>query len=469
MSAATCRTLPDTLARFTYARPDAALSNFGIVHFGIGAFHRAHQAWYTDQAMSAAAAQGQDAQGAPGGMDSWAILGVSMRSPDVALQLNPQDGLFTVTECCGTRSTTRLVGSVRHVAIAPREPEAVIAALAAPTCRLATFTVTEKGYCREPDGGLDVELADKGSFYPLLAAAFERRRKAGLEGITLLSCDNLPHNGRQLARLIGEYLARRAPELAAWFEARCRCPSSMVDRIVPAPTEADRAAVRTRLGLEDAAAVVTEPFSQWVIEDDFAQDRPRWEVAGAQFVRDVTPYETAKLRMLNGAHSALAYLGLDRGHTFVHQAIGDPALRPLVATLMRDEAASTITAAPEQDLPAYAGSLLERFDNEALNHRLRQIAMDGSQKIPQRWLETLAIRQARGLPGTALWAALAAWLRHVRGDHGPVDDPFATELAAAWNQAGRFGIVDSLFGEGGILGGIWTPDEVARAYINARL
>src|SRR5690606_8301856 len=193
-------------------------------------------------------------------------------------------------------------------------------------------------------------------------------------------------NGRQLEALLGEYLSSRSAGLAAWFAAECACPATMVDRIVPATTPADLDALEQRLGLRDEGAVFTERFSQWVIEDRFAGPRPGWEKVGAQLVGDVAPYETAKLRMLNGAHSALAYLGLERGHTFVHEAIADPGLRPLVEGLMRDEAATSFTPAPGQDLGAYADALVARFADPALNHRLIQIAMDGSQKIPQRWL-----------------------------------------------------------------------------------
>ncbi|MGQ3122008.1 MAG: mannitol dehydrogenase family protein, partial [Aliihoeflea sp.] len=208
------------------------------------------------------------------------------------------------------------------------------------------------------------------------------RKAAGLSGLTLLSCDNLAGNGAVLRALMRDYLAAYHPDLSAWFDSECRCPATMIDRIVPATTDADRAAVEAVLGVRDEGAVVTEGFSQWVIEDDFAGPRPRWENVGAELVANVGPYETAKLRMLNGAHSALAYVGLGKGHDFVHQAIADPAIRPVIERLLREEAAPTIDAAPGQDLAAYADALLDRFANPALNHRLIQIAMDGSQKIP---------------------------------------------------------------------------------------
>jgi fructuronate reductase len=260
-------------------------------------------------------------------------------------------------------------------------------------------------------------------------------------------------------------LQQHAPDLIAWFTANCTCPSTMVDRIVPATTDADRAEIETLLGMRDEAAVVTEPFSQWVIEDKFAGPRPAWEKHGAQITSDVHAYENAKLRMLNGAHSALAYLGLKRAHEFVHQAIGDAALAPQIDRLMREEAATSLTPAPGQDLVAYADALIERFKNPALNHRLAQIAMDGSQKIPQRWLETLAFHQKQARQCPAILAGIAAWLCHIRGDNGAVDDPMAEALKATWDAAGKDGIVAALFGPGGPMASDWVPSDADRNLI----
>ena len=446
------------------ARPqyDRAAPAVGIVHLGIGAFHRAHQAWYTDAAMNGAT-QARDRD--------WAITGVSLRSPDVAAQLGPQDGLYTVTERSGLRRETRLIGAVREVIVAPRQREAVLARLAAPATRIASLTITEKGYCRAADGSLDPALADEASALSLIAQGLRQRHDAGRGGITLLSCDNLADNGSQLERLMGEYLSRHDPGLLAWFARECACPSTMVDRIVPATTDTDRNAVSATIGLDDAGAVLTEPFSQWVIEDRFAGPRPRWETVGVELVADVRPYETAKLRMLNGAHSLLAYAGLAHGHTFVHEAVDDPAIRPLVERLLREEAAPTIAPAAGQDLPAYAEALLVRFANPALQHQLIQIAMDGSQKIPQRWLETLAWHQQSGRDCPAIAAGLVAWLRHVRGDNaarcGPVDDPRADAMQDAWRAAGTSGIIDAMFGPEGLIATSWRPGQALRSTIIA--
>lgn len=434
---------------------DRAAQQDGIVHFGIGAFHRAHQAWYTDLAMD-------------GGERDWMIAGVSLRSARVAEQLNPQGGLYTLTERGEGGETTRVIGSVREVLHAPTTGAGIASRLAAQATRIVMLTITEKGYCRAADGSLDLALAGEGSVYRHLADAFRQRRAAGLAGLTLLSCDNLADNGRQFERLTGEYLAANDPDLLPWFETECACPNSMVDRIVPATTAADLDALQARLGLRDEGAVFTEPFSQWVIEDRFATPRPGWEKAGAQLVADVAPYETAKLRMLNGAHSALAYLGLERGHAFVHQAIADPDLRPLVEQLMRREAAASFTSAPGQDLDAYADDLLARFANPALDHRLAQIAMDGSQKLPQRWLASLAAHQMRGETCEATLTALAAWLRHVRG--GPlVNDPLAGELAAAWRTHGAHGIIPALFGPEAPMASAWRPGATDRAFLEQKI
>lgn len=420
---------------------DRAAQAAGIVHIGIGAFHRAHQAVYTDDAMAA-------------GDRDWRIVGVSLRSGDVAAQLNPQDGLYTVSTRSAAGTQFRLIGAVRKVLVAAAESQAVIDAIAAPTTHIVSFTVTEKGYLRRSDGALDLAAASSpSSLYRFLAAGLAARKAAGLSGLTLLSCDNLAGNGAVLRRLMREYLAAEHPGLVDWFDANCTCPATMIDRIVPATTDADRAVVEAALGARDEGAVVTEGFSQWVIEDDFAGPRPRWEDVGAELVTDVAPYETAKLRMLNGAHSALAYIGLGRGHDYVHQAIADPEIRPVIDRLMREEAAPTIDAAPGQNLAAYADALLGRFANPVLHHRLIQIAMDGSQKIPQRWLETLAWHQARGARCPSLEAAIAAWIAFLRSQH-PVDDPLADKLreAAAGPDA-----ITRLFGEGGLVASEWQP------------
>lgn len=454
LSSATLGRLPATVARFDY---DRAAQAVGIVHFGTGAFHRAHQAWYTDAAMS-------------GGCRDWMITGVSFRSRQAAVQMNPQDGLFTVAQGSGAGIDHRVVGAIRCVLPSARVGPQVPRMLATKATRIVTLTITEKGYCRLPDGGLDRERADgPASIYPVLAEGLRRRREAKLGGLTILSCDNLAGNGAVLARLVAEYCDGHDAALGRWIEAECTFPATMVDRIVPAPTPADLLRTERALDMRDMAAVTTEPFSQWVIEDRFAAGRPAWEMAGAELVADVAPYEQAKLRMLNGAHSALAYIGLGRGHRFVHEAVADQAIRPLIERLMRHEAAASLEPAAGQNLAAYADALMTRFDNPALHHRLDQIAMDGSQKLPQRWLESLAHHQREGGQAPVILSGIAAWLRHVRGDNGPVDDPLADELAAVWARAGRGNVVAAVFGAGGLLPSDWRPTPQDRALIEALL
>ncbi|MGE7205935.1 mannitol dehydrogenase family protein [Sphingomonas sp. NPDC019816] len=445
LSSATMSRLRPDVSRPAYDRDAQAV---GIVHLGIGAFHRAHQAVFTDDAMA-------------GGDRDWAITGVSLRSPQVRDTMMPQDGLYSVTTRGGTDGDeARIIGAVRDVIVAPNDPTGLAERLAMPSTRIVTLTVTEKGYLRRPDGTLDLEAAARGqTIYTILAAAMRARRIAGIGGLTILSCDNLAENGQVLTGLLQTYCDRFAPEDAAWFARECACPSTMVDRIVPATQAADYEQVATRLGMHDDAAVVTEPFRQWVIEDRFATPRPGWDRVGAEMVSDVRPYETAKLRMLNGAHSALAYLGLAAGHSYVHQAIADPALRPMIERLMRIEAARTIAPAPGQDLDAYADALIARFGNAALPHRLAQIAMDGSQKIGPRWLDALAINGSRSEDCPATLAALAAWVIHVCGEHGAVDDPMADQLRELWQQAGRNGMAEALFGPKGLYAGRWVASD----------
>ncbi len=455
LSAATIDRLPEGVARFDYDRADQRI---GIVHLGMGAFMRAHQAVFTDRAMSA-------------GDRDWGIVGASLRSPAVRDMLVPQDGLFTVTENDADGAQTQLIGSVRDAMVASGANEALQRALVSPDTAIVTMTVTEKGYHRRADGSLDVGAVEQagGTLYHHLARAFAGRRDAGIGGLTLMSCDNIADNGGALSASLGAWLDHVDPSLGSWFAAECRCPSSMVDRIVPAVTPADLDAVEAALDVRDEAAVLTERFAQWVIEDDFAGRRPRWEMVGAQIVTDVAPYETAKLRMLNGAHSALAYLGLQAGLRHVHEAISDPAIGPSVERLMRDEAAASLDAAPMQDLSAYADALLARFANPMLRHALRQIASDGSQKIPQRWLASLEANRERGKTCPETLSALAVWMLHVRGDGGPVDDPRAVELAAAWASAGRDGIIEAVIGEHGLLAGTWRPRAQDHAMLAEKL
>ena len=455
LDAGTVDRLGSHVARPTYDRDSQQV---GIVHLGLGAFHRAHQAVYTDAAMAA-------------GDRDWGIAGVSLRSAGVRDALAPQDGLYTVTQRGADGERTALVGALRRLVVAPEHPQAVAAFIASPSVHVVTLTVTEKAYHLRPEGTLAAEAvaAAGGTIYHHLARGLAERHALGLAGLTLVSCDNLADNGGVLARNLAAWLDRTDPTLRRWFERECACPATMVDRIVPAVDAADLDRVAQAIGVRDEGAVVTEPFRQWIIQDDFAGPRPRWEQGGAQLVRDVAPFEKAKLRMLNGAHSALAYLGLLAGHKYVHEAMADREIATTVEPLMRDEAAASLEPAPGQDLSAYADALIARFRNPAPPHRLAQIATDGSQKIAQRWLEPLADNAARGRRCPATLRALAAWMIHVRGDGAPVADPLAERLAAIWASAGRGGIVAAFFGENGVVAGRWRPDRQDAATLAVEL
>lgn len=424
-----------------------------IVHLGIGAFHRAHQAVYT-----------QDAG------DDWRITGVSLRSPQVRDTLNPQDGLYTVTERSNGATATRLLTVLDTVLVAAEDPEAVITVLAAPDTHVVTLTVTEKGYYREAaTGGLrsddpaiaaDLRGEVPQTIYGFLAAALQRRRDAGAGGLTLVSCDNLSGNGHALMRLLLAFLDHRDPALAAWTRAHVAAPDTMVDRIVPASTPEDRAAVAAAIGVEDAAAIVTEPFRQWVIEDRFAGPRPGWEAAGAQIVAEVAPFELAKLRLLNASHSTLAYVGLQRGHRFVHEAIGDPLLRAFVVAQMEREAVPSLTTAAGLEPAAYIAAILDRFGNADLHHRLDQIAMDGSQKLPQRWFATVAERLAAGQGSPLHVRSIAAWIVYSANAPGIADDPLRARYAAIWAESGDdlARVVGRFVGELGLFAPILRDD-----------
>lgn len=389
----------------------------GIVHLGLGAFARAHLLPVTDAAIAAS------------GDRRWGVVGVSLRQPDTRDALAPQQGLYAMAlrDAVGTRM--QVVGSLLQVLVAPEDPDAVTARLAAPTTRIVSLTITEKGYHDGPDGAAD-----------FVARALQRRRRAGQGGFTLLSCDNLPSNGQVLRRIVLQRAAGLEPGLDEWIEAMCSFPCCMVDRIVPRTTDADRAQVATALGVHDAWPVVGEPYLDWAIEDRFVAGRPDWTAGGGRFVPAAEPFEQLKLRMVNGSHSALAYLGALAGLRTVDQAVADPALRGFVDALMREEVQPTLPPLPGLDLDGYRARLLQRFANPALQHQLLQIAMDGSQKIPQRWLATLRQRLAAGQGIERLALCVAAWLRFIDGvdEYGqalPLDDPLAEALRAARRAA----------------------------------
>ena len=426
----------------------------GIVHLGTGAFHKAHQAVYTDAAL---AKSGGD----------WMITGVSLRSADVANALNPQDGLYTLLVRGPEGVAPRVIGSIARVLVAPQDPAAVLETLAAPATKVVSLTITEKGYGLDPaTGGLDRSFAPVAadlatperpqSAVGFIVEALRLRRERGLGGFTVLCCDNLPNNGKVVRRLVGEFAAARDPELATFIARSVTFPSTMVDRITPASTETTFADTLALTGREDLAAVETEPFSQWIVEDDFVAGRPDWEAGGALFVSDVAPYEKMKLRMLNGAHSMLAYSGFLAGHKYVRDVMGDADLSLLIARHM-DAAARTLDPVPGVDTEQYAAELRTRFANPAIAHQTYQIAMDGTQKLPQRILEPATIALERGWPLDAYAFAIAAWMRYAlavteAGEAYALRDPREAEIRALAGgpERGAGAVVEALIGLPGL-------------------
>ncbi|MGH6711186.1 MAG: mannitol dehydrogenase family protein [Bradyrhizobium sp.] len=427
--------LPGEIRRPDY---DRAQVTPGIVHLGIGAFHRAHQAVVIDDLLAT-------------GATDWGIIGASLRSSDTQDALAPQDCLYTVAIRSGAGTEHRIIGSVLQTEVAKHNPAQLIAHMAAPATRIVSLTITEKGYCHTPQTGdlnadhpdivHDLAHPDAPRSGPgFIVAALARRRAAGVVPFTVLSCDNLSANGHTVKRILTQFAHLRSPELGKWIADQLACPSTMVDRIVPETTDADRAAVTAELGMTDAWPVITEPFTQWIIEDNFSAGRPDFARAGVQLVADVTPFEHMKLRLLNASHSALAYLGYLAGHETIAATMTDERFAAFARGVMAD-AAVTLSMPEGTDLAAYSASLLERFANPALRHRTWQIAMDGSQKLPQRLLGTMQDRLRRGLPIDSHALAVAGWMRYVagvdeKGQAIDVRDPIASELAAIAKAAG---------------------------------
>jgi fructuronate reductase len=401
-----------------------------LVHLGIGAFHRAHQAAYTERC------------------GDWGICGVTERSANVLRQLGPQDGLYTLTERANSAASVSVVGAVREIINAGDDPLAVVARIADPDVRVVTVTVSEKGYRYDPSSGLlqadDPEItADLAGRPPRtvvgqIAIGIAARAASGGPPLTVVCCDNIPANGRLLSRLVRDFLDRgNYPSSSLdWLAGNLAFPSTMVDRIVPATTVADKEWVAAEIGLEDQGAVVTEPFTQWVIEDSFTGGRPAWELAGAVIAEEVGPYERLKLRMLNGTHSALAYLGGLAGYQTIAEAVADLDLALYARRLMSEDIAPSLAPPQGIDLAQYQDSVLERFANTALRHTVRQVSTDGSKKMPLRVLGTIRDRRAVGAEPLLAALAIAAWIWHVvagRDDLGrpfQPDDPMLTVIRA---------------------------------------
>jgi fructuronate reductase len=447
----------------------------GIVHLGLGAFHRAHQAVYTERAMSAS------------GTTGWGIAAASQRSRTVLDELEPQDGLYTVVER-GSSTSFRVLAPIRELLFAMEQQDMLTSRIAAPSTLVVTVTVTEKGYRHDPvTRRLDVTdeqiRTDAAGRPPVtvvgqLVRAMQARQRNDAGPLTVVCCDNLTRNGATLRGLVDDFcsLLPRADKsvLRSWIEESVAFPSTVVDRITPATTTADRREVGDYLGLDDEGAVITEPFSQWVLEDNFAASRPAWEAAGAIFTSDVSPYESLKLRLLNGSHSALAYLGLLAGYEFIAEFIAVDGVAAFVRRLM-DEAAATVSAPSSVDVDDYEQQLLQRFANPGLRHRLAQIAIDGSQKLPPRLVATVRDARTAGVEPVASVLGIAAWMRYVTAGHDDagrplaIDDPLAPRIAEAVGQiSDPVTIVDRLLGIAEIFGDL-GDDAVLRGLLASAL
>ena len=400
--------LPPAVQTPPYSR--AALAP-AIVHLGVGGFHRAHEAVYCDDLLTQ-------------GDGDWGIVGVGLRPEDQAMReaLVPQNGLYTLVTRDADGDTARVIGSLTRYLFAPQQDAEVRAALAAPTAKIVSLTITEGGY-EDPTGPA----------WTHLASALETRRAQGIAPFTVLSCDNLQSNGEAARRALVAAASARDAALADWVQANVAFPNAMVDRITPQTTDSDRALVRTEFGIDDAWPVVCEPFRQWIIEDNFPQGRPAWENAGAQFVSDVHPYESMKLGLLNGSHFAMAYLGFLAGFETVPAVMANADFRQFISRLMDDEVTPLLPPVPGIDLTDYKVTLLHRFDNPAIKDQITRLCLDGAPKFPkylrpalERAIETSGSRRL-------LTLALAGWLRYLTGEDEqgreyPIQDPRAEEL-----------------------------------------
>ncbi|MGO1517404.1 MAG: mannitol dehydrogenase family protein [Arthrobacter sp.] len=389
----------------------------GIVHFGVGGFHRAHQAMYLDALMNA----GQDLD--------WAICGVGLMPHDQRMRdvMSDQDGLYTLVAKApdGTRDA-RVIGSIARYLYAPDEPELVLEQLTDPEVRIVSLTVTEGGYNYNPSTGefdattpaVAADLAEGAvptTTFGFVTEALRRRRAAGIEPFTVMSCDNIQGNGHLAAKVFTTFARLKDPELGAWVAEQVPFPNSMVDRITPVTTEADRAAIAAEYGVQDAWPVVCEDFIQWVLEDRFPTGRPDWGSVGVQLVDDVEPYELMKLRLLNCSHQGIAYLGYLAGYRFAHEACSDPLLVEFLLAYMEREATPTLQPVPGIDLDAYRHELIERFANEQVQDTLARLAAESSDRIPTWLVPVIRANLSDGGAVRLSAAIVASWARYARG------------------------------------------------------
>ena len=441
----------------------------GVVHFGVGGFHRAHQAMYHDRLMD----QGE-------GLD-WAICGVGVMPSDRRMKevLDSQDGLYTLVLKHGDGTwEPRIIGSIIEYLFAPDDPEAVIDRMAAESTRIVSLTVTEGGYnihpvtgrfdAAGPDVANDLKPgATPRTTFGLITEALRRRKERGLGPFTVMSCDNLQGNGDLTRKVFAAFARLRDPELGAWAEARVGFPNSMVDRITPGTTDADRVAVRERFGIDDQWPVLCEPFTQWVLGDAFSAGRPPYENAEVQVVDDVEPYELMKLRLLNASHQALCYFAHLAGYRLVHEAAQDPLLRSFLRGYMDEEGTPTLAPVPGVDLGEYKHTLIERFSNPELRDTFARLCAESSDRIPKWLLPVIRHQLATGGGIRRSAAVVASWARYAEGvdEQGRpievVDRLKDTLMAAARRQRDN---PDAFIDNADVFGDLVDDDRFVSAY-----
>ncbi|NEK59275.1 mannitol dehydrogenase family protein [Geodermatophilus sabuli] len=407
------RTLTDLPSGVSAPTYDRAALQPGIVHIGVGGFHRAHQAVYLDEL-------------ARQGSTEWGVVGVGLHSREIGEVLAGQDGLWTVVERAADDDRATVVGVLTRYLHAPEDPEAVLTALADERTRVVTLTITSTGYRVDAHTGefdaddphVARDLEDPGTpetVFGYLVEALHRRREAGRAPFTVLSCDNMQSNGTAARTAVVSFARLRDDDLAEWIDQHVTFPSSMVDRITPNTTPEERDAIATATGVDDRWPVITEPFRQWVVEDSFCNGRPPLEEVGVQFVADVSPYETVKTRLLNAGHSAIAYLGYLAGHRTTADVMGDPVFRTFLARLMAEEIAPSLPEVPGVDLAQYQATLLDRLANPRMADQLARLSRRGSSKIPNYLLPSVQAAIDDDRPHHLLCLAVAGWLRYLRG------------------------------------------------------
>ncbi|MGA9580104.1 MAG: mannitol dehydrogenase family protein [Terrimicrobiaceae bacterium] len=413
-----------------------------MMHVGVGGFHRAHQALYTDDLLN----QGEDSQ--------WGFCGVGLLKHDARIRdvMQSQDCLYTLVERSLAGDTARVIGSIVNFSFAPDDSQKVIEQMASPATRILSLTITEGGYYISSTGELDAQHPDlqrdlanphePSCAFGYILEALDRRRIRGLAPFTVMSCDNIQSNGEVAKKMLMAFAELRDPQLKNWMAENCLFPNSMVDRITPATTDEHRSLVKDKFGIDDGWPVMTESFKQWVIEDHFVQGRPKWELVGAQMTSDVLPYEKMKLRLLNASHQALCYIGMLLGYQLVHETMEDFDIRKLVEKMMDDEVTPILSEVPGVDLTEYKKTLIERFANPAIRDQLSRIGIYGSSGIPKFVLPTVEEQLKRGGPIKLLSFTVASWFRYLdgldeSGKEMPMLDPMAPKLRERAKAAGK--------------------------------